>query len=438
MEEIKIKLANDLIDFINASPSPFHVVLNIKEALLKQDFTELLPGDKWQIKPGNKYFTSKNETAIIAFVAGMGKVEESGFRIIAAHTDSPGIKIKPNPGIRVNKNYFCLNTEVYGGPILSTWFDRPLSIAGRVSVASENSLKPITHYINLREPVCLIPNLAIHFNREVNEGLKIERQKMLMPVLALSGGYSAEKDLLFGILASELNIEPEKIIDYDLNLFEVQNGCLLGQNKEFISSGKLDNLAMVHNGVEALTDCSPINASQMFVFFDNEEVGSLSKQGAGAPFLRNVVHRICNSYNTDVESFYRSIEHSFMISADMAHAIHPAFNEKYDPVCQPLLNGGPVIKINANQKYTTDSDSSAVFEMLCRNAGVPVQRYVNHSDVAGGSTLGGISSAQLDLRSVDVGNPMLAMHSIREISGVDDHYYLFRALSEFFKSDPEK
>jgi aspartyl aminopeptidase len=433
MEELKIKLAHDLIDFINASPSPFQVVRNIKEALLKQGFKELLPANNWELKPGDKYFTSKNETAIVAFVVGTEKPEEHGFRIIAAHSDSPGIKIKPNPGLRTNKNYFCLNTEVYGGPILSTWFDRPLSIAGRVSTVSENSLKPETHYINLREPVCLIPNLAIHFNREVNEGLKIERQKMLMPIFALSGKQTDEKDLLFRILAAELNIDPEKIIDYDLNLFDTDPGCLVGQNKEFISSAKLDNLAMVHAGVEALTDCNAIHATQMFVCFDNEEVGSLSKQGAGSPFLRNVVHRICNFFDSNAENFYRSIEHSFMISADMAHAVHPSFNEKYDPVCQPLINGGPVIKINANQKYTTDSDSSAVFEILCRRAGVPVQRYVNHSDVAGGSTLGGISSAQLDLRSVDIGNPMLAMHSIRELSGVDDHYYMFQALSEFFK-----
>jgi aspartyl aminopeptidase len=433
MEEKKVKLAGDLIDFIDASPSPFHVVLNIKDALLKQGFQELISGNSWDIRPGEKYFVSKNETAIIAFIAGLGKPEEAGFRIIAAHSDSPALKIKPNPAIRVNKNYSGLNTEVYGGPVLSTWFDRPLSIAGRVSLAGNTSLKPENQYVTFKQPMCLIPNLAIHFNREVNDGLKIERQKMLIPILALTGKELNENELLFGLIASELNIDAKKILDYDLNLFDVNPGCIMGPYKEFISSGKLDNLAMVHAGIEALTDSQAIEATQLFVCFDNEEVGSLSKQGAGSPFLRNVFHRICNQYSTSVESFYRAIEHSFLISADMAHAVHPAFNEKSDPICQPLINGGPVIKINANQKYTTDSDSSTVFEMLCRNAGVPVQRFVNHSDVAGGSTLGGISSAQLDMRSVDIGNPMLAMHSIREFAGVDDHYYLLQAFSEFFK-----
>jgi len=433
MEDKKIKLANDLIDFIDASPSPFHVVLNIKEALLKQGFQELFSSDSWDVKPGEKYFVSKNDSAIIAFIAGLGRPQESGFRIIAAHSDSPWLKIKPNPGIRVNKNLFGLNTEVYGGPILSTWFDRPLSVAGRVSVESQNSLKPENLFVHFKEPLCLIPNLAIHFNREINDGLKIERQKMLLPVLALSGKQYTENELLFALLASELDIEADKILDYDLNLFDVNPGSIIGAYKEFISSGKLDNLAMVHAGIEALTDSQAVEATQLFVCFDNEEVGSLSKQGAGSPFLRNVIHRICNQYDSNIDSFYRAIEHSFMISADMAHALHPAFNEKYDPVNQPLLNAGPVIKINANQKYTSDSDSSAVFEMLCRKAGVPVQRFVNHSDAAGGSTLGGISSAQIDLRSVDIGNPMLAMHSIRELAGVDDHYYVLQAFREFYK-----
>jgi aspartyl aminopeptidase len=433
IDERKGKLACDLIDFIDASPSPFHVVMNIKEALIKQGFQELMPGNKWQIKLGEKYFVSKNQTALVAFVAGTGKPENDGFRIIAAHSDSPGLKIKPVPGIRKNKNYYGLNTEVYGGPILSTWFDRPLSIAGRVSVESDNSINPESHYINLKKPLCLIPNLAIHFNREVNEGFKIERQKMLFPVFSLSGKNLNESELLFSLIASELNIEPSKILDYDLHLFDVNQGCIMGNYGEFISSAKLDNLAMVHAGVEALTNSQPCKATQLFVCFDNEEVGSLSKQGAGSPFLRNIIHRICNQYNPDTEAFYQAIEQSFMISADMAHAVHPAFNEKYDPVTQPIINGGPVIKINANQKYTTDSDSSAVFEMLCRKAGVPVQRYVNHSDIAGGSTLGGISSAQLDLRSVDIGNPILAMHSIRELGGVDDHFYLLQAFNKFYK-----
>jgi len=433
IDDAKLKLATDLIDFIQASPSPFHVVRNIKAALIKQGYQELQPGEKWDLQRGQRYFTSKNETAIIAFVTGTGKIEEHGFRVIAAHTDSPGIKIKPNPEVKSGGKYLKLNTEVYGGPILSTWFDRPLSIAGRVSILSESSFYPETRHINFRKPICCIPNLAIHLNREVNEGLKIERQKMLLPLISTINEQFAEKAYLSQLMASELKIDASKILDFDLYLYDVNPGCIVGQNDEFISCGKLDNLAMIHVGIQALVDSEPIEPCQVVVCFDNEEVGSLSKQGAGSPFLRNVLQRISYQFKNDVESFYRAISHSFMISADMAHALHPGFTEKYDIVNQPIINGGPVIKANANQKYTTDSDSSAVYEMLCRKAGVPVQKYVNHSDVLGGSTLGGISSGQLDFRSVDIGNPMLAMHSIRELSGVEDHYYMLKSFEEFFK-----
>jgi len=433
VDEGKIKLATDLIDFIQASPSPFHVVRNIKAALIKQGYQELHTGSGWNLQRASKYFVSKNDTAIIAFVTGTGKIEEHGFRIIASHTDSPGIKIKPNPEIKNGSRYLKLNTEVYGGPILSTWFDRPLSLAGRVSMMSESSFYPETRYVNFRKPICYIPNLAIHLNREVNDGLKIERQKMLLPLISTINAQFETKNYLSQIISEELKVEASKILDYDLFLYDTTPGCIVGQNDEFISCGKLDNLAMIHSGIQALVDSDPIEPCQVVVAFDNEEVGSLSKQGAGSPFLRNVLQRISYQFKNDVESFYRAISHSFMISADMAHALHPAFNEKYDLVNQPILNGGPVIKTNANQKYTTDSDSSAVFEMLCKKAGVPMQRYVNHSDVAGGSTLGGISSGQLDMRSVDIGNPMLAMHSIRELSGVDDHHYLLKTFEEFFK-----
>lgn len=433
IDEVKQKLANDLIDFIQASPSPFHVVRNIKAALIKQGYQELLPGEHWDLRRASKYFTSKNNTAIIAFVTGTGKIEEQGFRLIASHTDSPGIKIKPNPEFALANKYLRLNTEVYGGPILSTWFDRPLSIAGRVSILSESAFFPETRFVNFRKPLCCIPNLAIHMNREINDGLKIERQKMLLPLLAAINEQFESKNYLSKMISEELKIDVSKILDFDLFLYDVNSGNLVGQNDEFISCGKLDNLAMVHLGIQALVDSEPIEPCQVVVCFDNEEVGSLSKQGAGSPFLRSVLQRISYQFKNDIESFYRAINHSFMISADMAHALHPGFSEKYDVINQPILNAGPVIKLNSNQRYTTDSDSSAIFEMLCRNAGVPVQKYVNHSDVLGGSTLGSISSGQLDMKSVDVGNPMLAMHSIRELSGVEDHFYMLKVFEEFFK-----
>ncbi|MFN8254609.1 MAG: M18 family aminopeptidase [Bacteroidales bacterium] len=432
-EEARQKLALDLIDFIQASPSPFHVVRNIKAALIKQGYIELNPQSQWDLRRETRYFTSKNDTAIVAFVTGTGKIEEHGFRIIAAHTDSPGIKIKPNPEINTASKYLKLNSEVYGGPILSTWFDRPLSIAGRVSMVGESFLNPETRHLNFRKPVCCIPNLAIHLNREVNEGLKIERQKMLLPILSTINEQFETNNYLSKIISEELKIDPAKILDFELYLYDVNPGCFMGYKDEFISSGKLDNLAMVHLGIQALVDSEPIEPCQVVVCFDNEEVGSLSKQGAASPFLRSVLQRISYQFRNDIESFYRALNHSFVISADMAHALHPAFTEKYDLVNQPVINAGPVIKINSNQRYTTDSDSSAVYEMICRKAGVPVQKYVNHSDVVGGSTLGSILSGQLDIRSVDIGNPLLAMHSIREIAGVDDHFYMLKTFEEFFR-----
>ncbi|MBN2758524.1 MAG: M18 family aminopeptidase, partial [Bacteroidales bacterium] len=366
-------------------------------------------------------------------VTGTGKIEEKGFKIIAAHTDSPSIKIKPKPEITVKDKYLKFNTEIYGGAILSTWFDRPLSIAGRISLLSNDAFKPDIKYVNFKQPICIIPNLAIHLNREINSGHKIENQKMMLPLISTVNEQFNKDNFLKSIISSELKIDSEKIIDFDLNLYDFENGKIIGLNEEFISSGKLDNLAMVHTGIQALIDSQPTEATQVMVCFDNEEVGSLTKQGAGSPFLKSVLQRISYQFKNDIESFYRSLSHSFLISADMAHAFHPNFAEKHDPVNLPVINGGPVIKINSNQKYTTDAESSAVYEMLCKIAGVPVQKYVNNSDIIGGSTLGAISSGQLDIRSVDIGNPILAMHSIRELGGVDDHLWVLKSFLEFYR-----
>lgn len=433
MREERLKIASDLVDFINDSPSAFHVVRNIKAALMKSGFKELISGEEWKLKKGRKYFVSQNDTAIIAFITGNGSLKEEGFRIIASHTDSPALKIKPNVGVLNKDGYTRLFTEVYGGPILSTWFDRPLSIAGRVALLSDNPLKPTIKYINIKQPICIVPNLAIHLNREVNDGLKIERQKMLFPIITALTDQLENKNYLHELIASELRIESNQILDFDLFLYDTNKGEIMGKDKEFISSGKLDNLAMVHSSIQALIDSKPGDATKVVCCFDNEEVGSQSKQGAGSPFMKHTLDRICIQLDNDPEALYRAVDNSFMISADMAHALHPAFTDKYDVDNSPAMNGGPVIKVNANQKYTTDGHSSAVYEMLCRNAGVPVQRYVNHSDIAGGATLGGISSGQLEFKSVDIGNPILSMHSIREFGGVDDHYYILKSFEEFFK-----
>ncbi len=426
------KFAEDLLDFIYASPEPFHAVRNVKAALLKKGFKELDRGYSWNLDKGGKYFSTKNDSALIAFTVGTGKVEENGFKIIAAHTDSPALKLKPSAEMLSDKNYLKLNVETYGGAILSTWLDRPLSMAGRVILKSANPLEPHTKFINIKKPILIVPNLAIHLNREVNEKKEFNKQIDMIPITELINNELSYDNYLKKMLSQQLNCEYDEILDFDLFLYEYDKGNIIGAKEEFISSSRLDNLAMVHAGVEALLESDASEATNVMVCFDNEEIGSMTKQGAASPFMKDVLRRVSWAINTNKDAFYRAKTNSFGISADMAHGVHPNFPEKYDPVLRPRINQGPVIKVNANQKYTTDGVSGAVFEMLCQKAGVPYQRYVNRSDVAGGSTLGSISSSQMDIRMVDVGNPMLAMHSIRELSGVMDHYYMKKVFETFF------
>ncbi len=427
------KFANDLIDFIYASPTRYQAVRNIKAALLKKGYKQLDRGLSWNLQKGGKYFTSKNNSSIIAFIVGSGKVENKGFRIIGAHTDSPTLKIKPEPEIISENSYLKINVETYGAAILSTWFDRPLSIAGRVSLMSSDPLKPNIKTLNIRKPVLIIPNLAIHLNRSINDGKKISKQKDMLPVLRLIEEEFEKDNYLKKLIAEQLKVQVDEILDFDLELYEYEKGSVIGLNDEFISCGKIDDLSMIHAGLDALFNSSASEATNVMACFDNEEVGSGTKQGAASPFLKDVLKRITWALNPEKDAFLRAKVNSFGISADMAHAVHPNIPEKHDPVAKPLINKGPVIKINANQKYTTDAISSAIFEMFCKKAEVPYQKYVNHSDEAGGSTLGSILSSQLDIRMVDVGNPMLAMHSIRELSGVKDHYYMTKIFEEFYK-----
>ncbi|MCK4257944.1 MAG: M18 family aminopeptidase [Halanaerobiales bacterium] len=428
----EINFANELIDFVYQSPTSFHAVENVKGKLAKNGFSELGLRDKWEIKKGEKYYVTKNDSAVVAFVVGTGEVEEDGFRLIGAHTDAPTFRIKPAPEMVVENSYLKLNTEVYGGPILNTWFDRPLSIAGRVTLKSDDPFYPETTLVSINKPLMIIPNIAIHMNRKVNEGIELNKQKDVLPMVALVNEKFEKDNFLLKLIADELSLDQDRIIDFDLFLFEHEKGKIIGLNNEFISCGKLDDLAMVHAGIEALVNTPVGKSTNVMICFDNEEVGSSTKQGAGSPMLRNILERIVYSLSKDKEDFFRAIYSSFMISADMAHAVHPNAPEKHDPVNKPIINKGPVVKINANQSYTTDSDSNAVFELICKNAGVPVQKFVNRSDVRGGSTIGPISATQIDIRSVDIGNPMLAMHSIRELGGVLDHYYLKKAFEEFY------
>lgn len=428
----ELTLAQELIDFIYDSPSPYHVVENIKTQLNENGFTELPLTQEWKLVKGKKYYTTKNNTAIFAFQLGNKELPSDGIKMICAHSDSPSFKLKPQPEILVENKLLKLNTEVYGGPILMSWLDRPLSIAGRVIIKSEHPLYPESRFINFKKPLLIIPNLAIHLNREVNEGIALNKQKHMLPLLGVVNEHFEKDNYLIKLIAQELQIDPEEIIDFDLTLYEYQKGCIMGMNDELISSPKLDDLAMVHAGLKALLKSYNGENTQMLCIFDNEEVGSQTKQGAGSPVLSNILQRINFALGYYQEDFYRTIYRSFMISADMAHSVHPNQVEKHDPVLHPVLNGGPVIKIHANQKYTTDGDSGAVFEMLCKQANIPYQKFVNRSDMVGGSTLGNVSLSQIDMRSVDIGNPMLAMHSVRELGGVSDHLYTTKVFTEFY------
>lgn len=427
------KFAINLINFIDRSPSQFHATKNVEEILIKEGFKKLNFQDKWELEKEGKYYTIKNNSAIIGFVIGKGEIEENGFKLIGAHTDSPGFRIKPNPEMTVEGKYLKLNTEVYGGPILNTWFDRPLSMAGRVSVKTENPLKPKELLVDMEKPIMIIPNLAIHMNKGVNDGLKINPQTETLPLLATINDKFEKDNFLLKLIAENLDINIEDILDFELYLYEVEKGSLVGLNEEFISIGKLDDLAMVHAGLYGLIDSSVGNATNVLVCFDNEEVGSSTKQGAASPMLRTILERIGVAMGKDREDYYRALSNSFLISADQAHGLHPNYTDKQDPTSRPVVNGGPAIKIAANQSYTTDSSSSAVFQGICKSINVPVQKFANRSDARGGSTIGPISSTQLDIQSVDIGNPILAMHSVRELGGVLDHHYTYESFKEFYR-----
>jgi aspartyl aminopeptidase len=333
----------------------------------------------------------------------------------------------------VENHYIKLNTETYSGPILSTWMDRPLSVAGRVTLRGENLFHPVTRLVNIKKPILIIPNLAIHMNRNINQGVELNKQKDMLPLMGLINENLEKGNYLISTIAKELNAEFKEILDFDLFLYEYEKGTIMGLNDEFISSPRLDDLSMVHAGITAIAYSEAINSTNVVVCFDNEDIGSTSKQGADSPLLPNILERIVATMGGDKQDYFRAIAKSFMISADMTHAVHPNVGEKHDPQNRPLINKGPVIKLSANMKYTTDSNSAAVYAGICEQARVPVQYFVNRSDELGGSSIGPITAAHINIRSVDIGNPSLAMHSVRELGGVLDHTYVNKSFVEFFR-----
>lgn len=429
-----------LLSFLDASPVNFLAVKNIADTLAANGFRRIDPAlPLGEVKSGDRFFVTKNDSSIYAFRIGNKPIADAGFHMICAHCDSPTFRIKPNAEMLTEGGIVKLNTEVYGGPIMSTWFDRPLTLAGRVIVRGEDVMQPETLLLHIKRPLLQISNLAIHFNRQVNDGVALSKQKDVLPLLGQITSQLEAGNLLMNVILEELNSTiadcqfcAKDVLDFDLYLADATPACTFGVHNEFISSGRLDDLSMCYAGLEALIASDTTDTTQVLALFDNEETGSQTKQGAGSPFLAYILKRIAMSQSHTEEAYYQAIERAFMISADNAHAWHPNYPEKYDPTNHPMLGGGPVIKFNAAQKYASDAVSAAVFAGLCEKAGVPCQRFVNHSDVAGGSTLGNILASSIPLRGVDMGNAILAMHSCRETGSVVDHEYCMKVFTEFF------
>ena len=425
-----------LLSFLDASPVSFLAVRNIANELEKNGFRRFNAQEPLgKVEAGDRFFVTKNDSSVYAFHIGKKPLADAGFHMICAHCDSPTFRVKPNAEMDCEGGIVKLNTEVYGGPIMSTWFDRPLTLAGRVIVKGDYVMRPKTLLLHVKRPLLQISNLAIHFNRQVNDGVKLSRQTDVLPILGIINDEMEKGNLLMNVITDELNVKKEDILDFDLYLADATPACTFGAHGEFISSGRLDDLSMCWAGVEAMLAASSEvpDTTRVLALFDNEETGSQTKQGAGSPFLSYMLKRVALAQGGTEEAYYQAVERAFMISADNAHAWHPNYGEKYDPTNHPMLGGGPVIKFNAAQKYASDAASAAIFAGICEKAGVPCQRFVNHSDVAGGSTLGNILAASVPLQGVDMGNAILAMHSCRETGSVIDHEYAVKAFTQFYR-----
>lgn len=419
-----------LFKFIENSPSCFHAIKTITEELKNEGFVEIKEKDTWQIEQGKKYYVTRNLSSVIAF-----KIPQNDFKsfnIVASHSDSPTFKIKENAEIEVNNKYVKLNTEKYGGMICSTWFDRPLSIAGRILVKENNAVK--THLVNIDKDLVIIPNLAIHMNREVNDGYTYNAQIDMLPLY----GDNSSKGSLMKTIAKEVNVEEESILGTDLFLYNRMNGTKIGSNEEYISSPRLDDLECAFTSLSAFLSENTSNSASVYCVFDNEEVGSGTKQGADSTFLYDVLRRINISLGKTEEDYYRLISSSFMVSADNAHALHPNYTDKSDLTNKVYMNDGIVIKYNANQKYTTDAVSASIFKTICDSVDVPYQTFTNRSDILGGSTLGNISNAHVSLNTIDIGLAQLAMHSTYETAGAKDVTYMIDAIKAFYNTSIEQ
>lgn len=447
------RCARQMLEFIEKSPSCFHAVANVKGMLEERGFTELDEREGWTPEAGKGYYVVRNDSSVIAFLlpgetgreteaskgaamaksaaaAGKEEIEDViGFHIVAAHSDSPAFKVKESPESTVEEHYVRLNTEKYGGMILSTWLDRPLSVAGRIAVAEDGNV--VTKLVNIDKDLLVIPNLAIHMNRDMNKGVEYNPQTDMLPLFA-DWGQGKKKNALIRRAAKAAGVKQEDILGHDLFVYTREKGRILGENGEFLLSPRLDDLQCVFSAVKAFCESAPRRYINVCAIFDNEEVGSGTKQGADSTFLEDTLWRIAESLKCSRSDYLRWIAGSFLISADNAHAVHPNHPEKADPTNRPYLNGGIVIKYHGSQKYATDAVSAARMKELCRRAGVPFQSYANRSDIPGGSTLGNISTSHVSVSSVDIGLPQLAMHSAVETGGVKDTKYAVDVMKVFY------
>ena len=422
------KNIKELLSFIDSSPTAFHAVSNIADLLDKEGFKKLSESETWDIKKGGKYYVCRNSTSIAAVKIGK-KLDTYSFNIAASHSDSPNFKIKENAELSVRDKYIQLNTEGYGGMIASTWMDRPLSVAGRIIVKNKNKYE--SRLVNIDRDLVLIPNLAIHMNRKVNEGIALNKQIDMLPLFSAGDG---KRDALKNLIANELEVSKSNIYGSDLYLYNRMKSSVWGENSEFFSAPRIDNLECAFTSLKGFIRGANESNIQVYVCFDNEEVGSGTKQGAASTFLYDVLRRINDKLGMSEEDFSCAVANSFMLSCDNAHAVHPNHPNKTDATNCSYMNEGIVIKSHAGQKYTSDAVSIAIFKAICENAKVPYQFFANRSDEPGGSTLGNIAMSQLSINSVDIGLAQLAMHSSYESAGVKDAKYMENACKTFFDS----
>ncbi len=417
--------------YLNTAITPYHCVSSAAALLEASGFEELSMTAPFNIRQGGKYYLTPYGTMLFAFTVGTADLTAQSFHIAAAHTDYPCLHIKPAAELAAG-GYLRLNTEVYGGPILNTWLDRPLSMAGRVALRSEKTYEPQLCFYDAGRPLLTIPNLAVHMNRKVNEGVELKKQCDLLPLLGLKGEGETNEEYFLEFLAKELQCAKEDILDFDLYVYNAEEGVRVGMNQEFFSAPRLDNQTSCYALLRAIADGGRVDGINVIALYDNEEIGSRTKQGADSMLLMLLLEKIYAALGMDKSALSDAILRSFLFSVDVAHALHPNHPEKYDPVNRALMNDGIIFKISINQRYTYDGEAVAVAQQLCEKAGVKFKKFVNHADMPGGGTLGPIISSWLPMKTVDIGVPILAMHSARELMGVEDEEHLIGMMTEFF------